>query len=154
MWKNEFDFWIFHIKIRLYGSFHKNLRKKGFFEIFTCKGHTRTEVLKRLMSIISAIFKCLSVFRKSSPSKKKKSILTLWNFKVFLKIQLCLTGNVKRLTNHLLLFGKQSNVMYSKLPFEFDINKRCWKRHGICEPCVLPHLEWNNKVLRTNTYNN
>ena len=27
-WKNEFDFLIFHIKIRLYGNFHGNLRKK------------------------------------------------------------------------------------------------------------------------------
>ena len=26
IWKNEFDFWIVHIKIRLYVSFHENLR--------------------------------------------------------------------------------------------------------------------------------
>ena len=28
MWENEFDFWILRIKIRLYGNFHENLRKK------------------------------------------------------------------------------------------------------------------------------
>ena len=35
-WKNEFDFWLLHIKIRLYGNFHENLRKKidPFFKIF------------------------------------------------------------------------------------------------------------------------
>ena len=48
-WKNEFDFWIFHMKISLYGIFHKNLRKKSFFKIFTWKGHTRTEVSKGLL---------------------------------------------------------------------------------------------------------
>ena len=26
--ENEFDLWIFHIKIRLYGYFHENLRRK------------------------------------------------------------------------------------------------------------------------------
>ena len=26
--KKEFDFWILHIKIRLCGNFHENLRKK------------------------------------------------------------------------------------------------------------------------------
>ena len=30
IWENEFDFWIFHIIIRLYSTFHKNLRKKTF----------------------------------------------------------------------------------------------------------------------------
>ena len=37
IWNNEFDFWIFHIKIRLYHNFHKNLTRKNltlFFEIF------------------------------------------------------------------------------------------------------------------------
>ena len=29
-WKNELDFWIFHIKIRFYGNCHKNLRKKNW----------------------------------------------------------------------------------------------------------------------------
>ena len=29
-WKNEFAFWILHIKIRLYGICHENLRKKKF----------------------------------------------------------------------------------------------------------------------------
>ena len=28
IWKNEFDFWILHMKIRLYDNFHENLRKK------------------------------------------------------------------------------------------------------------------------------
>ena len=49
IWENEFDFWILYIKIRLHGTFHKNLRKKGFFGIFTCERHTKTEVLKGLM---------------------------------------------------------------------------------------------------------
>ena len=48
IWENEFNFWILHIKIRLRGTFHKNVRKKFFFEIFTCEAHTRTEVLKGL----------------------------------------------------------------------------------------------------------
>ena len=43
IWENEFDLWILHIKIRLYGTFHKNLRKKVFFEIFTCEGHRGVE---------------------------------------------------------------------------------------------------------------
>ena len=30
VWKNEFDFWIFHIKIRFCGNFHENLGKKIF----------------------------------------------------------------------------------------------------------------------------
>ena len=36
IWKNDFDFWIFHIKIRLYDNFHENLRKKmdPFFKTF------------------------------------------------------------------------------------------------------------------------
>ena len=29
-WENEFDFWIIHIKVRLYGNFHENLVKKKF----------------------------------------------------------------------------------------------------------------------------
>ena len=29
-WKNEFDFWIFHAKIRFYGNCHENLRKKNW----------------------------------------------------------------------------------------------------------------------------
>ena len=29
-WKNELDFWIFHIKIRFYGNCHENLRKKNW----------------------------------------------------------------------------------------------------------------------------
>ena len=28
MWENKFDLWILRIKIRLYGNFHENLRKK------------------------------------------------------------------------------------------------------------------------------
>ena len=28
IWKNELDFWIIHIKIRLFGNFHENLLKK------------------------------------------------------------------------------------------------------------------------------
>ena len=28
IWKNEFDFWILHVKIGLYGNFHENPRKK------------------------------------------------------------------------------------------------------------------------------
>ena len=58
IWENEFDFWILHIKIRLYGTFHKNLRKNIFFEIFTWKGHTRTEV-SRVNWILRQIF-CIS----------------------------------------------------------------------------------------------
>ena len=58
IWENEFDFWILHIKIRLYGTFHKNLRKNIFFEIFTWKGHTRTEV-SRFNLILRQIF-CIS----------------------------------------------------------------------------------------------
>ena len=27
-WKNEFDFWILHIKVKFYANFHENLRKK------------------------------------------------------------------------------------------------------------------------------
>ena len=49
IWEYESDIWIFHIKIRLYGIFYKNLRKKFFFEIFTLDGHTRTEVSKGLI---------------------------------------------------------------------------------------------------------
>ena len=30
MWENKFDLWILCIKIRLYGNFHENLRKKCF----------------------------------------------------------------------------------------------------------------------------
>ena len=35
-WKNEFDIWLLHIKFRLYGNFHENLRKKidPFFKTF------------------------------------------------------------------------------------------------------------------------
>ena len=44
IWENEFNFGILHIKIRLDGTFHKNLRKKFSFEIFTCEGRTRTGV--------------------------------------------------------------------------------------------------------------
>ena len=46
--KNEFDFWILHIKIRLCGTFHKNLRKMFFFKIFTLEGHTGTEMSRGL----------------------------------------------------------------------------------------------------------
>ena len=49
IWENEFEFWILYIKIRLHGTFHKNLRKKVFFGIFTCERHTKTEVSKGLM---------------------------------------------------------------------------------------------------------
>ena len=28
IWKNKFHFWIFYIKIRFYGNFHENLRRK------------------------------------------------------------------------------------------------------------------------------
>ena len=40
---------ILHIRIRLYGTFHKNQRKKLFFKIFTWERHTRTEVSKGLI---------------------------------------------------------------------------------------------------------
>ena len=46
VWKNESDFWILHIKIKLCGKFNKNLRKKAFFKILTWEGHIRIEVLK------------------------------------------------------------------------------------------------------------
>ena len=49
--KNDFNFWILHIKIRWYGNFHENRRKEFFFEIFTCEGHTRTEVSKGLIDL-------------------------------------------------------------------------------------------------------
>ena len=29
LWKNELDFWVFYIKIRLYDNFHENLRRKN-----------------------------------------------------------------------------------------------------------------------------
>ena len=38
IWKNEFEYWILHIKIRLDVTFRKNLKKKFFFEIFTWEG--------------------------------------------------------------------------------------------------------------------
>ena len=37
IWKNEFNFWILHIKVMLYGTFHENLCKKiwpNFFKRF------------------------------------------------------------------------------------------------------------------------
>ena len=46
IWGNDFNFWILHIKIRLNGIFHKNLRKNFFFGIFTCEGHTRINCRK------------------------------------------------------------------------------------------------------------
>ena len=33
-WENEFDFWIIHVKVRLYGNFHENLVKKIFDTFF------------------------------------------------------------------------------------------------------------------------
>ena len=49
IWKSKFDFRTLHIKIRWYGTFHKNLRKKSFFKFFTWEGRTRTEVSKGLI---------------------------------------------------------------------------------------------------------
>ena len=34
IWENEFDLWILHIKVRLYGNFHENLWKKNFDQFF------------------------------------------------------------------------------------------------------------------------
>ena len=34
IWKNEIDFWIVHIKIRLYGNFDVNLWTKKFYPFF------------------------------------------------------------------------------------------------------------------------
>ena len=47
IWKNESDFWILHVKIRLCGNFHENVRKKffdPFFKTFlTNRGKNKTE---------------------------------------------------------------------------------------------------------------
>ena len=34
IWKNEFNFWILHIKVMLYGTFHENLCKKNWPNFF------------------------------------------------------------------------------------------------------------------------
>ena len=47
IWNNEFDFWIFHVKIRLYDNFHENLTRKNltpFFEtFFTSRGKNESK---------------------------------------------------------------------------------------------------------------
>ena len=48
IWKNEFDFWILHIKIRLYGNFDVNLRTSNFDPIL---GHFRLIEAKMKMKI-------------------------------------------------------------------------------------------------------
>ena len=63
--KNEFDFWIFHIKTRLYRNFHENLRK-NFLTYFL--SHFLLIEAKMKMKIkkfgkVSSIFKlCISKF--------------------------------------------------------------------------------------------
>ena len=52
IWKNEFHFCFSHIKVRLHRTFHKNLRKIFFFEIFIWEGDTRTEVSKGLIRAV------------------------------------------------------------------------------------------------------
>ena len=47
--ENEFDFLIFHIKIRFYRTFHKYLRKTVFLEIFIWEEDTKTDVSKGLI---------------------------------------------------------------------------------------------------------
>ena len=78
-WKNEFDFWVFHIRIRLYRNFHENL-SKNFLNHFL--SHFWLIVAKMKMKIkkfgkMSAIFELsisklgyMAIFMKICSKKK------------------------------------------------------------------------------------
>ena len=62
IWENEFDLWILHIKVRLYGNFHENLWKKNFDQFFRTlltnrgKNEIEDEKYEKMNSILNSLY--------------------------------------------------------------------------------------------------